>query len=48
MMPSKNAVQKVKNASKVITFRKSAYEGLEQKGQKDTARITTGQRKMKN
>ena len=31
MMPSKKAMKKVKDAIRVITCRKSAYEGLEQK-----------------
>lgn len=34
MMPSKKAMKKVKNAVRVITCRKSAYEGLEQKVKK--------------
>ena len=34
MMPSKKAMKKVKDAIKVITCRKSAYEGLEQKVEK--------------
>ena len=31
MMPSKKAMKKVKDAIRIITCRKSAYEGLEQK-----------------
>lgn len=34
MMPSKKAIKKVKDAVRVITCRKSAYEGLEQKVEK--------------
>ena len=34
MMPSKKAMEKVKDAIRVITCRKSAYEGLEQKVEK--------------
>ena len=34
MMPSKKAMKKVKDAIRVITCRKSAYEGLEQKVEK--------------
>ena len=34
MMPSKKAMKKVKDAVRVITCRKSAYEGLEQKVEK--------------
>ena len=34
MMPSKKAMKKVKDAIRVITYRKSAYEGLEQKVEK--------------
>ena len=34
MMPSKKAMKKVKDAIRIITCRKSAYEGLEQKVEK--------------
>ena len=34
MMPSKKAMDKVKDAIRIITCRKSAYEGLEQKVEK--------------
>ena len=34
MMPSRKAMKKVKDAMRVITCRKSAYEGLEQKVEK--------------
>ena len=39
MMPSKKAMKKVKDAVRVITCRKSAYEGLEQKVKKSNPLI---------